>query len=475
MMFVFGVLFMAFAIAVSIALHEIGHLAPAKKFGVACREYMIGFGSTLWSRQWGETTYGVKAIPLGGYVRMIGMYPPSRAEQARVRDGAEDLSVSERSQNASAADEQSGRTRSGRVWPWSGMVAQAREASLAEIRPGEEDRVFYKLSVPKKLTIMFGGPMMNLVIAGVVMAGVFTTHGIAESVGAKVVSVAQCVRPVVGAGAQDVTKPCTAADTPSPAAAAGLRPGDQFVSIDGRQVRGTMDVATAVRPAAGRTVDVVVERGGQQVRLKVTPIAVQMPRVDEQGRVIVDAHGAPLTEKAGYMGMTSTPVSAFVPQPITAVPGFLADGVVQTVKVVAVLPAKLFGVWQAAFAGADRDANSPMSVVGVGRIAGEVADGRVAWLSDPGAMWAAMWMLVASLNIALFVFNMIPLLPLDGGHMVGAVWEGFTKVVARVRRRPDPGYVDVARAMPLAYVVTLLFIGMGVLLVYADVVAPVRL
>ena len=80
LLFLLGVLVVGVGLALSIALHEIGHLVPAKVFGVRVTQYMVGFGPTLLSRTRGETEYGLKAIPLGGYIRMIGMYPPHKGE-----------------------------------------------------------------------------------------------------------------------------------------------------------------------------------------------------------------------------------------------------------------------------------------------------------------------------------------------------------------------------------------------------------
>ena len=153
----------------------------------------------------------------------------------------------------------------------------------------------------------------------------------------------------------------------------------------------------------------------------------------------------------------------------------------QTARVVLTLPQRMIDVWNAAFGPEERDANGPMSVVGVGRVAGEVSSGT--WETKEGTVvqmsvgdrLIMLWSLLAGLNIALFVFNMIPLLPLDGGHIAGALWEGIKRTFARVTKRPDPGYVDVAKALPIAYVVSILLISMSVLLIYADLVEPVRL
>ena len=82
-------------------------------------------------------------------------------------------------------------------------------------------------------------------------------------------------------------------------------------------------------------------------------------------------------------------------------------------------------------------------------------------------------MLLGAVNLFLGLFNFVPLLPLDGGHIAGALYEAVRRGLARVRGRPDPGHVDVAKLLPVAYVVALAFLVMTAILVYADVVAPV--
>ncbi len=236
----------------------------------------------------------------------------------------------------------------------------------------------------------------------------------------------------------------------------------------------TLDVAAAIRPAAGRRIAVVVDRDGRQLTLHPTPIATEMPRLDESGNVVTTATGAAETVTAGYLGMSNRAITQIQRQPITAAPGVIAEGVAGTAGVVLRLPDKLVGVWQAAFGTAQRDLNGPISVVGVGRVAGEVAEGRISWIQGPTETAAALVQLLAALNIALFVFNLIPLMPLDGGHVLGALWEGLKRAFARLARRPDPGYVDVAKGLPIAYAASILLIGMSALLIYADIVKPVR-
>jgi membrane-associated protease RseP (regulator of RpoE activity) len=446
MMYLLGVLFIVLGVGVSIALHELGHLLPAKRFGLKVNQYMIGFGPTVWSRRRGETEYGLKAIPLGGYIRMIGMFPP--------KPGADPSQL-----------------RSSSTGRFSQLMDQARQDSMEEVQPGDEDRVFYKLSVPKKLVIMLGGPTMNLLIAVVLLAGVATTYGMRELT-PQISSVSQCVTvQTVGATAPVA---CKAGDPVAPANKAGIRPGDRILSIGGTAVSTWDQVRAVVRPNGDRTLPLVVERGGKRLTLSATPIFTNVPMVDDQGKPVLDAAGKVRTERVGFMGFS--PTLGLVRQPLTAVPGIVGTAVGQTAGVILRIPQKMVGIAQAAFGSGPRDQNGPMSVVGVGRVAGEVADGQIAGLAGDGvSKFVTLLMLIASLNLALFVFNLIPLLPLDGGHAAGALWEGLKRRIARLRGRPNPGYVDVAKALPIAYAMSITLIAMSVLLIYADIVNPIKL
>ena len=468
LLYLLGVLFVVVGVGVSIALHEIGHLAPAKAFGVKCSQYMIGFGPTLWSRRRGETEYGIKAIPLGGYVRMLGMFPPSSV--------AADPSVATGLPVDGDAPQLRVPERSGR---WSAMIEDARHQSMAEVGPEDGDRVFYKLSTPKKIVVMLGGPMMNLALATLIFTGLVLFNGVAVAQpGAQVSEVVECVRPADVAQAT-AKQPCTAADTASPAAVAGLRPGDTFVSISGQPVTATSDIVALVRPHAGEALPVVVERHGRQVTLSITPIANTVPQLDANGQVVRTADGTVATTTAGYIGAASRP-PVVMDRSLSHVPTVVWTTIERTGTIVLQLPQRMVDVWHAAFGPAERDLDGPISVVGVGRVAGEVTSGQVddpitnAALStkDKAVM---LWTMLGSLNIALFVFNLIPLLPLDGGHIAGAIWEAIKRGLARVLRRPDPGYVDVAKGLPIAYAMSILLITMSALLIYADLVKPIKL
>ncbi len=447
--FVLGVLFMATGVAASIALHEVGHLLPAKRFGVRVTQYMVGFGPTLWSRRRGETEYGVKVVPLGGYIRMIGMFPPRPGDRP-------------------------GTVRVSSTGRFSQLVDEARAASLEEVRPGDEARVFYRLSVPKKVLVMMGGPLMNLLIGVVLLTFVVTVHGVATAQpGAVVASVSRCVVPVTEAG--DAT---TCTDQPkTPALLAGVQPGDRIVSIAGQPVADTQDVGELIRPRVDEPVQIVLERDGKQLTVTATPIRNVVPVLDADGVPVTDPDGTTRTTEAGFLGVRSSPPVAYVAQPVTAVPGMLWSYVSGTAQALVHVPERMVGVWQAAFGGAEREVDSPMSVVGVGRVAGEASTGKYDSLVGDSAA-DKVWFLVgllAALNFMLFLFNLIPLLPLDGGHVAGALWEGLKRQIAKLRGRPDPGYVDVAKALPIAYTVSMVLLGASLLLIYADVVKPVNL
>lgn len=432
-------------VPMSIALHELGHLLPAKRFGVACPQYFIGFGPKVWSTRRGGTEYGLKAIPLGGYVRMLGMFPPVPGRPARA--------------------DSTGR--------FGLLIDQARSDAQREITPRDADRLFYQRSVPKRLVIMLGGPVMNLLIAVVLLSGLVTVYGVSTTT-TTVGSVSQCVIPV-SADPQALARGCTASDPKAPAARAGLLPGDVIVSYDGVPVSTWDAVRDRIRANTGTAVPLVVDRGGKRLDLTVTPMVDTRYVLDSDGVPVKGSDGRYLTAPVGFLGVT--PQSRPQPQPLSAVPGIVGSAVTQTAAVVVRVPEKMVGIVQAAFGDGERDPNGPISVVGVGRLAGEVgsiqgtATNPISW-ADKIAVWLSI---IASLNLALFVFNLIPLLPLDGGHVVGALWEGLRRRVARVLGRADPGPVDIARALPVAYVVGMTLIVMSGLLIYADIVKPIRL
>lgn len=432
--FIIGVVLLVIGLAVSIALHEIGHLVPAKKFGVRVGQYMVGFGPTLWSRRKGETEYGVKAIPLGGYISMAGMYPPS--------PGAAD---------AGGADG-TGKAGGGL---FATMVQDARTANDETLLTDEPGRTFYELPVWKRVVIMLGGPVMNLLLAIVLFAIVFSGIGI-QTATTTIASISACVLP---AGSSQTA--CTADDPASPAAAAGLQPGDVIVSVDGTAVSTFAEASAIIQAAPERTLPIVVERNGLTQTLQVTPMLAE--------RQVQGADGTVTTAEVGFVGMTAT-VDA-VRQPIWEGPQAAFEQAGKVVGVIGQLPVRIYETAVDMVTGQSRDPDSPLSVVGAGRLAGEVAATDAPILNRVSGLLT----LLGSLNIALFVFNLVPLLPLDGGHIVVALWDGIKRAWARLFRRPPPRPVDATKLVPVTFVVVIALIVMSGVLILADVVNPIQL
>jgi membrane-associated protease RseP (regulator of RpoE activity) len=446
LLYLLGVLAAATGIAVSIGLHEVGHLVPAKRFGIKVTQYMVGFGPTMWSRRRGETEYGVKAIPLGGYIRMIGMYPPPKGAPA----GAV------------------GRGTTGRFQV---LAEEARAAAWEEVQPQDENRVFYRLSVPKRIVVMMGGPLMNLVLA-VVFFGILLVGIGVPTATTSVAEVFPCVPPAMASEqsaraavedpqARDELCPADAED--SPAVIAGIQPGDRITSIDGAEVTEWSELTEVTRARPGGTILLGLESGGQQREVSVVLATAYRPTLGDDG-MPTDQIAA-----SGYLGVA--PEARYVAQPVSTVPATMWDITVRSGKALLTLPVRVYELARDMVAGAERDLESPVSVVGVSRISGEV----VAADEPVKAKVATLVSLMAGLNLFLFLFNLVPLLPLDGGHVAGALWEGGRRRVARMRGLPDPGPVDVTKALPLAYAVGITMIALSSVVILADVINPISI
>jgi membrane-associated protease RseP (regulator of RpoE activity) len=429
LVYTFAVVLFALGLLASIALHEVGHMVPAKRFGVKVSQYFVGFGRTLWSVRRGETEYGIKAIPFGGFVRLVGMFPPAK-------------------------DQPAGTTRKSSTGMFSALIANARAAEYEAVQAGDEDRLFYRKPWWQKLIIMTGGPLVNLMLAVLILGGLFMGFGVYEPK-TVIAQVSDCVIP-----ASDAGRKCNASDPVSPAKLAGLRSGDRIVSFNGQHIANWDQLTELIRANGNDAATLVYARDGVYHAVQTHTTVTQRPDLNDYSKTV----------KVGFFGVG--PVEVRERQGPGYVASTMWDYTEKTAVVLAHMPAKMVGVFEAAFGGQERDTQSPMSVVGASRVAGELATTHQLSVSD---RVASVLGLLGVVNLFVALFNFIPLLPLDGGHIAGALYEAARRAIARLLGRPDPGFVDVAKLLPVAYVAATVIIVMGVLLVYADLVNPVRL
>jgi RIP metalloprotease RseP len=159
-----GIVAFAVGLLFSIGFHEFGHFTWARRFGMRVPQFMVGFGPTVFSRRRGETEYGIKAIPLGGYIRIVGMIPPAEEGESK----------------------RATRMRS--------FIAEVRGQSLNDVLPSDGDRVFYKKPWWQRVIVMFAGPFHNLILAVVFFTVVLVGFGVPETT-TTLASVPDCVLP----------------------------------------------------------------------------------------------------------------------------------------------------------------------------------------------------------------------------------------------------------------------------------------
>jgi membrane-associated protease RseP (regulator of RpoE activity) len=433
LLFILGVVIFLVGLVVSVGLHELGHLSFAKLFGVRVTKYFVGFGRTVWSVTRGGTEYGIKPIPLGGFIAMKGMFPPG--SKGNIDDDVP------RQQNAL-------------------ITALVQDAPS---KPGEDSEDAFWAAKPwKRIIIMFAGPFMNLVIAVIIAAIVVTSLGVPTAL---VGSIAPCV-PVSPAAAN--AGKCEADAPASPASTSGLKKGDLIVSINGIAYPSSAVVQTTFQHSAGKKDVLVVKRAGKRTTITITPTLVSRDALDSNGIPITNASGEGVVEKLGAVGIGIG--DKLVPQPITATLGSVWSEVSGVWGTFGRLPTGIAGVWNSVFNGAPRSPSSPVSVVGVGRAIGDVASTQDAPIT---IKVYTILTLLGELNLSLFIINLVPLLPLDGGHIIGALWEAIRRAIAKLFRRRDPGPVDLAKLMPLTVAVVVVLIAVSALLIVADLINPV--
>lgn len=417
----FAVLFFVLIMA-SIALHEVGHLIPAKIFGVRVPQYFIGFGKTLWSKKWGETEYGIKAFPLGGFVRLLGMYPPERAGSKG----------------------------------WLGRLADdARSAEYEQITPADDGRLFHQKPVWQRIVVMLGGPAMNIFLAFAIFLGINLFHGTYQAT-LQVDAVSDCVIP-----ADREVRKCVAQDPPTPAAESGVEAGDILVSFNGTALTGWEQMGDLIRENRDGEAIVVVERNGRETRLTPTHTVVT---------AVPDRLDPTKTLEAGFFGVS--PTNVLQRGGLGATANQMWSMTKMSVVALASFPVRIFNVGANLVTGEPRDVNSPISIVGASRVAGELSVAEEIPVPDRAASWMS---LLGSINLFVALLNLVPLVPLDGGHIAGALYEWLRRGVNRLRGRADPGAVDTARMLPVAYLVGGFLLLGGVVLILADIITPISL
>ncbi len=378
-------------------LHETGHFVMAKKFGMKVTRYFVGFGPTLWSTRRGETEYGIKALPLGGFVKIIGMHS---------LDDVDD--------------------------------------------PADEPRSFRRHPAWQRIVVLCAGSFMHFVLAFVLIFCLALGIGIENANTTQLGTVSPCVATSSTALANGT---CTASDKPSPARLAGLRVGDKVTAFNGAPVSNWTELGDDIRHAPpGSRVTVTVQRDGTTRTLHATLATIS-------GR------------SGGYLGIAPTVV--FQPaSPVRAVQyagSAFGQVLAGSAKAVGALPGalpKLFSKDRGSTA-----AGQVSSVVGAAQATGAAVAANVGWQYKV----SFVLLLIASLNIFVGAFNMLPLLPLDGGHVAVVIWERIRAWFARLRRRPDPGLVDMAKLLPVSFSIFMVLMFFGVLLILADIVNPVNI
>ena len=425
LLYILGIVIVVIGLAVSIGLHEFGHLIPAKLFGVKVPHWAIGFGPKLFSKKIGETEYSVRLIPLGGFISMIGMYPPENPAKPDAKR------------------------------PFGRLIAQSREAHSEHMVVGDEQRTLWSKPAWQRIIIMLGGPFVNLIL-GILLITIALSGIGTWTQGTKVEAVIECQEQMI-----HTDDTCLPDSARTPAFLAGLKAGDLVKSVDGKAVDTAAPMLAALTAKPLVSHKLVVLRAGNELALDVFPAEAKLPTQDAQGNVV-----QMLRPYVGVrMEFARHPVSVLYSM------SFSFTSVGQTFGFITKFPEQVYTSVSSIFTGAKRGGDSAISVVGIGQVAGQVSSST----ADPLDKVFSNLMLIGSLNLALFAFNMIPLPPLDGGHVAGGVYEYLKRGVFRLLGRKDPGRIDTALMAPIAQVMFMLLLLAGVLMVVVDFVNPVSI
>ena len=387
-----GVIAFILALLISVMIHEYGHYITAKRYGMRVTEFFVGFGKRLWSTQRGETEFGIKAIPAGGYCKISGMSP-----------------------NEELAD---------------------------EFKP----RAFYLASAPKKLVVLGAGSFLHFVLALFLLFTLFAGIGTSQ--------VLPTISQVLPCVPKEST--CQAGDPISPAKRSGLMPGDEILGVNGQELVWK-ESAEILRASAEREITLLIKRDGQVINIAITP-ATRVVEGDSRGFLgIINEFGL----------VRQNPIKAAASS--VRATGAIFEG---SIKALISLPSQIPSLIGQTFFGQERNSQGLVGIVGVARASGEtVSSGNL----STGEKVATFILIVASLNIFVGIFNLLPILPLDGGHMAVAIADEIRAFFARLRGRPRPAPIDVTVLTPITMVVFVVLATLTLLLLVADVINPVTL
>ncbi len=334
--------------------------------------------------------------------------------------------------------------------PFGAFVRITGMTTFDEVAPEDEPRAMRNKPRWQRAIVMVAGSFMHFALAFVLLIGLALIIGRANDNTATIGSESTCVPANVKALDQGS---CQHSQGTAPARAAGIRADDEIIAIAGKPVHTWTQLGSVIRALpAGKPVPVIVQRGSTRLTLSVTPAAVPGRRGSYLG--IGDAL---IFQRASPLGALSFAGSAF---------GQVLTG---SAEAVAKLPSAVPDLFAK-----DRSrtpAGNVSSVVGVANIAGQAVAAGGGWQ----VVVADLLLIIISLNIFIGAFNLLPLLPLDGGHLAVIVYEQVRAWFARLRGRPDPGLADLQRLIPVSVGVFALLIGLGVLLMAADIFNPVHL
>lgn len=387
-----GVLAFVFALLFSIMVHEYGHYITAKRYGMRVTEFFLGFGKRIWSTQRGETEFGIKAIPAGGYCKISGM-----------------------------------------------SVRDEMPADIAH-------RAFYKARTREKLVVLGSGSVLHFILGFLFLFILFTGVGVVKSL-----PIIQEVLPCVPAKTE-----CTSSDPISPAKQAGLLPGDEVVGINGVRNLEWSEISPVLRESAGKQISLVILRDGSEINIE---LVAATRTVDGEDR--------------GFIGIVNK-YGLVKENPISAI-GSSAEATAQlfvgSIKALIGLPQQIPTLIRQTFLGEERGTDGLVGIVGVARATGETASSSNLTM---GEKIATFLLIIASLNIFVGIFNLIPILPLDGGHIAVALFEGARRQIYRIRGRTEPGKVDIEKLTPITVIVLVALIFLTALLLIADIFNPIN-